>query len=204
MGQCCCAGSRVFVQEGIYDEFVKRSVAAAKASKVGDPLMAGVTHGPQISEIQRTKILGYVDSGKKEGANLLTGGSKWGNKGYFVEPTIFADVQDHMTIAKEEIFGPVMSIFKFKTVEEVIRRANESNYGLGGGVVTSSIDNAIALSNGLRTGAVWINCYDVLHANLPFGGFKDSGIGRELGFDGIKNYIESKTVVYKRPDNAFP
>jgi len=107
-----------------------------------------------------------------------------------------------MTIAKEEIFGPVMSIMKFKTRDEVIKRANASNYGLAAGVVTRSLDNAIAISNGLRAGTVWVNCYDVFQANLPFGGFRDSGIGRELGFEGIKNYIETKTVTIKRPDDS--
>ncbi len=134
----------------------------------------------------------------------MTGGSKWGDKGYFVEPTVFADVEDHMTIAREEIFGPVMSILKFRTIDEVIKRANSSNYGLAAGLMTKSLDNAISLSNGLRAGSVWVNCYDVFQANLPFGGFKDSGIGRELGYEGIKNYIENKTVVIKRPDNSFP
>ena len=204
MGQCCCAGSRLFVHEAIYDEFVKKSVAAAKNSKLGDPLSPHTTQGPQISEAQRQKILNFVAAGKKEGANLLTGGGKWGSKGYYVEPTVFSDVEDHMTIAREEIFGPVMSILKFRTIDEVIKRANSSNYGLAAGLMTKSLDNAIALSNGLRAGSIWVNCYDVFQSNLPFGGFKDSGVGRELGYEGIKNYIESKTVVIKRPDNSFP
>ena len=148
--------------------------------------------------------MNFVAAGKKEGANLLTGGGKWGSKGYYVEPTVFSDVEDHMTIAREEIFGPVMSILKFRTIDEVIKRANSSNYGLAAGLMTKSLDNAIALSNGLRAGSIWVNCYDVFQSNLPFGGFKDSGVGRELGFEGIKNYIESKTVVIKRPDNSFP
>jgi len=109
-----------------------------------------------------------------------------------------------MTIAKEEIFGPVMSIMKFKTIDEVVKRANSSNYGLAAGVITKSLDNAISLSNGLRAGTVWVNCYDVLQAGLPFGGFKDSGIGRELGYEGVKNYLETKTVTIKRPDHSFP
>lgn len=204
MGQCCTAGSRVFVHEAIYDEFVRKAAIAANSAKVGDPLSTSTTHGPQISEGQRQKILGYIESGKKDGANLLTGGKKWGTKGYFVEPTVFADVQDHMTIAKEEIFGPVMSILKFRTIDEVIKRANSSNYGLAAGIMTKNLDNAISLSNGLRAGSVWVNSYDVFQANLPFGGFKDSGLGRELGYEGIKNYIENKTVVIKRPDNSFP
>lgn len=134
----------------------------------------------------------------------MTGGKRVGNKGWFIEPTVFADVNDEMTIAKEEIFGPVMSILKFKDVNEVIDRANNSHYGLAAGVVTRNIDNAIKISNGLRAGTVYVNCYNVFDANTPFGGFKDSGIGRELGEAGLKNYLESKTVIIKRPDDSLP
>ncbi len=148
--------------------------------------------------------MNYIDIGKKEGAKLLTGGKRVGNKGWFVEPTVFADVNDSMTIAKEEIFGPVMSIMKFKSIDEVIQRANNSNYGLGAGVVTRSVENAIKLSNGIRAGTVYVNCYDVFDANTPFGGFKDSGLGRELGEYGLKNYLETKTVIMKRPDDSMP
>ena len=148
--------------------------------------------------------MNYIDIGKKEGAKLLTGGNRVGKKGWFIEPTVFADVKDDMTIAKEEIFGPVMSILKFKNIDEVIERANNSNYGLGAGVVTKSIDNALKISNGIRAGTVYVNCYDVFDANTPFGGFKDSGVGRELGEAGLKNYLETKTVIMKRPDDSMP
>jgi len=148
--------------------------------------------------------MNYIDVGKKEGANLLTGGKRVGNKGWFVEPTVFSDVQDNMTIAKEEIFGPVMSILKFKTVDEVIERANKSNYGLGAGLVTKSVDNALKVSNALRAGTVYVNCYDVFDANTPFGGFKDSGVGRELGEYGLRNYLETKTVIMSRPSDSLP
>ena len=146
----------------------------------------------------------YIDIGKKEGAQLLAGGSRVGTKGWFVAPTVFAGVTDDMTIAKEEIFGPVMSILKFKDIDEVIERANKSQYGLGAGVVTRSVDNALKISNGIRAGTVYVNCYDVFDANTPFGGFKDSGVGRELGEYGLKNYLESKTVIMKRPDDSLP
>jgi len=202
-GQCCIAGSRVFVHEKIYDEFVEKSKIAAETAKLGNPLDADTTQGPQVSGGQRDKILGYIADGKKEGADLITGGNKFGDKGFFVEPTVFANVTDDMTIAKEEIFGPVMSILKFKDIEEVIKRANDSNYGLGAGVMTKNLDNAFHLTNGLRAGTVYVNCYDVFQANLPFGGFKDSGVGRELGYLGIENYLENKTVVMKRPDNSL-
>jgi len=203
-GQCCIAGSRLFVHEKIYDEFVQRSVEVSKKRKVGDPFAADTDQGPQVDEDQMKKILHYIDVGKKEGAKLLTGGKRHGNKGYFVEPTVFADVKDEMTIAKEEIFGPVMSILKFKDIDEVIRRANDSQYGLGAGLVTKSVDNALKLANGLRAGTVYVNCYNVFDANTPFGGYKDSGLGRELGEYGLKNYLETKTVIVKQPDSALP
>ncbi len=203
-GQCCIAGSRLFVHEKIYDEFVKRSVEVSKKRKVGDPFGADTDQGPQVDSEQFHKLMNYIDIGKKEGAKLLTGGKRVGNKGWFVEPTVFADVNDEMTIAKEEIFGPVMSILKFKTVDEVIQRANNSNYGLGAGLVTKDVQTAIKVSNALRAGTVYVNCYDVFDANTPFGGFKDSGVGRELGEYGLKNYLETKTVIMKRPDDSLP
>lgn len=148
--------------------------------------------------------MNYIQLGKQQGAKLHTGGARHGSKGWYVQPTVFSDVTDDMTIAKEEIFGPVMSIMKFKDIDEVIERANNSNYGLGAGVVTKSLDNAIKLSNGIRAGTVYVNCYDIFDANTPFGGFKDSGVGRELGEHGLKNYLETKNVIIKRPDNCIP
>ncbi len=192
------------MHEKIYDEFVARSVAASKGIKVGDPFAKDTNQGPQIDGEQFGKIMNYINIGQKEGAKLLTGGKRVGNKGWFIEPTVFADVKDDMTIAKEEIFGPVMSILKFKTIDEVIQRANNSNYGLGAGVVTRSSENAIKLSNGIRAGTVYVNCYDIFDANTPFGGFKDSGVGRELGEYGLRNYLETKTVITKRPDDSNP
>ncbi|KAG2504210.1 hypothetical protein JM18_009236 [Phytophthora kernoviae] len=203
-GQCCISGTRVFVQEGIYDEFVKRSAEAANARVVGDPFDVKTDQGSQIDEAQFKKVLGYVEKGKEEGAKLVAGGARHGEKGWFIQPTVFADVTDEMTIAREEIFGPVMSILKFKTIDEVIARANDSEYGLGGGVVTSNIDNAIKISNGIRTGTVYVNCYDVFDSNTPFGGFKDSGVGRENGELGLRNYLEHKTVIIKRPEDSMP
>lgn len=135
-GQSCIAGSRTFVHEKIYDEFVRRCVETAKAIKVGNPFHADTNQGPQISKVQYDSIMKYISLGEKEGAKLAFGGKRVGEKGFFIEPTIFTDVTDEMTIAKEEIFGPVMSIFKFSTEEEVVKRANAINYGLGAGVVT--------------------------------------------------------------------
>ena len=202
-GQCCIAGSRIFAHEKIYDEFVAKSVEAAKARKVGNQF-EDVDQGPQVDGIQMDKILNYIDVGQKEGAKLLTGGKRVGAKGFFVEPTVFAGVEDHMTIAKEEIFGPVMSIMKFKDIDEVIQRANDSEYGLGAGLVTKNMENAFRLANGIRAGTVYVNCYDVFDATTAFGGFKDSGIGRELGEYGLRNYLETKTVIMAQGDKALP
>uniref|UniRef100_A0A672Q820 aldehyde dehydrogenase (NAD(+)) n=1 Tax=Sinocyclocheilus grahami TaxID=75366 RepID=A0A672Q820_SINGR len=198
-GQCCCAGSRTYVQESIYDEFVERSVARAKKRIVGDPFNLDTEQGPQVDEEQFQKILGYISSGKREGAKLMCGGGPAADRGYFIQPTIFGDVKDDMTIAREEIFGPVMQILKFKSLEEVIERANDSKYGLAAAVFTKNIDKAHYISHGLRAGTVWINCYDVFGVQAPFGGYKASGIGRELGEYGLDNYTEVKTVTIKVP-----
>jgi aldehyde dehydrogenase (NAD+) len=196
-GQCCCAGSRLFVEDKCYDEFVERSVARAKARKVGDPFDASTEQGPQVDQAQFDKVLNYIDAGKREGASLRCGGGRWGDRGYFVEPTVFADVQDHMKIAEEEIFGPVMSIIRFKDMSEVIDRANRTMYGLAAAVWTRDIGKAHAIANGVRAGTVWVNCYDVFDAGAPFGGFNQSGVGRELGEYGLQQYTEVKTVIVK-------
>lgn len=155
--------------------------------------------GGQVDEEQFKKILGYISSGKREGAKLMCGGGVAADRGYFIQPTIFGEVQDNMTIAREEIFGPVMQILKFKSLEEVLERANDSKYGLAAAVFTKDIDKAHYISNGLRAGTVWINCYDVFGAQAPFGGYKASGNGRELGEYGLDNYTEVKTVTIKVP-----
>jgi len=196
-GQCCCAGSRTFVEETCYDEFVTKSVDRAKKRTVGNPFDKNTEQGPQVDQEQFNKVMGYIDAGKKENAKLMTGGNRVGEKGYFIEPTVFADVQDNMKIAREEIFGPVMSILKFKDMSEVVDRANKSLYGLAAAVWTKDITKAHAIADGVRAGTVWVNCYDVFDAAAPFGGFKQSGIGRELGEYGLANYTEVKTVTVK-------
>jgi len=196
-GQCCCAGSRLFVEEKCYDEFVEKSVARAKKRTVGNPFDKKTEQGPQVDQDQFNKVMSYIDAGKKEHAKLVAGGNRVGNKGYFIEPTVFSDVQDDMKIAKEEIFGPVMAILKFKDIEEVTERANKSMYGLAAAVWTKDITKAHAIADGVRAGTVWVNCYDVFDAGAPFGGFKQSGIGRELGEYGLSNYTEVKTVTIK-------
>uniref|UniRef100_A0A7N6AYA0 aldehyde dehydrogenase (NAD(+)) n=1 Tax=Anabas testudineus TaxID=64144 RepID=A0A7N6AYA0_ANATE len=198
-GQCCCAGSRTFVQADIYDEFVERSAERAKRRVVGNPFDFQTEQGPQVDQEQFNKILGYISSGKREGAKLMCGGGVAADKGYFIQPTVFGDVQDNMTIAREEIFGPVMQILKFKTVEEVIERANNTKYGLAAAVFTKDIDKAMYVSHGLRAGTVWVNCYNVFGVQAPFGGYKASGNGREMGEYGLENYTEVKTVTIKVP-----
>jgi aldehyde dehydrogenase (NAD+) len=196
-GQCCVAGSRLFVEEKCYDEFVARSVERAKQRTVGNPFDLNTKQGPQVDKDQFDKVMHYIESGMREGAQILCGGNQIGDKGYFIAPTIFADVQDSMEIARDEIFGPVMSIIKFKDIDEVIQRANNTMYGLAAAVWTKDITKAHAIANNVRAGTVWVNCYDVFDAAAPFGGFKQSGIGRELGEYGLQQYTEVKTVTIK-------
>ena len=196
-GQCCCAGSRVFVEEKCYDEFVAKMVERTKKRVVGDPFDDKTEQGPQVDQEQFNKVMGYIESGIRENAEMLCGGHRVGDRGFFIEPTIFANVRDDMKIAQEEIFGPVMSIIKFKDINEVIERANNTIYGLAAAVWTQDITKAHTIANSLRAGTVWVNCYDVFDAAAPFGGFKQSGIGRELGEYGLQQYTEIKTVTIK-------
>src|SRR2546421_3080435 len=193
-GQCCCAGSRLFVEEKVHDQFVEKLVKKAKTQKVGDPFDPETTQGPQVSQEQCDRILNYIEAGKKEGARLLTGGNRVGNQGFFIEPTVFANVTDEMKIAREEIFGPVMNVLKFKDINEVVRRGNQTCFGLAAAVWTRDINKAHRLANSLRAGTVWVNCYDVFDAAAPFGGYKMSGQGRELGEYALELYTEVKTA----------
>lgn len=194
-GEICVAGSRVFVQEGIYDKLVMKLKEKAKNWVVGDPFLPNVHQGPQVDKRQFEKILSYIEQGKQEGANVLFGGNRHGEKGYFIQPTIFTDVQDHMVIAKEEIFGPVMSLMKFKTMEEAIERANSTRYGLAAGIVTKNIDIANTVSRSIRAGVIWINCYFAFDNDCPYGGYKMSGFGRDLGLEALYKYTQLKSVV---------
>jgi aldehyde dehydrogenase (NAD+) len=193
-GQCCCAGSRLFVEESVHGQVVEKLAAKAAKQRVGDPFDPATTQGPQVSQEQLDRVLGYVEAGKREGAELVCGGKRARPTGYFVEPTIFDRVTDGMTIAKEEIFGPVLSVLPFKSVDEVIRRGNQSWAGLAAAVWTRDVKKALAVANGVRAGTVWVNCFDVFDAAAPFGGFKQSGIGRELGEYALSLYTEVKTV----------
>ncbi|KAL0571811.1 hypothetical protein V5O48_010141, partial [Marasmius crinis-equi] len=196
MGQACIAGSRLFVQEGIYDKFVAKFQEASKlwSQHTGDPFENGTEHGPQVSQLQFDRVMGYIDSAKKDGAKIITGGSRHGNAGYFIEPTIITDTRPDMKIIKEEIFGPVASIIKFKTEEEVIEMANDTTYGLACGVFTSNNARAIRVSHALEAGTAWVNCYSWFDIAVPFGGYKQSGIGREFGPEGIFEYTQVKGV----------
>ncbi|RYR67892.1 hypothetical protein Ahy_A03g014345 isoform D [Arachis hypogaea] len=195
-GEICAAGSRVYVQEGIYDELEKKLVEKAKACVVGDPFDPKTNQGPQADKNQFDKILSYIEHGKKEGATLLTGGKSIGTKGYFIEPTIFSHVKEEMRITQDEIFGPVMTLMKFKTIEEAIKRGNNTRYGLAAGIVTKNIDTANTMSRSIRAGIVWINCYSILESDIPFGGYKMSGFGgKDLGLNALHKYLQLKSVV---------
>jgi aldehyde dehydrogenase (NAD+) len=196
-GQCCTAGSRLFVEDKVRQEFVERLAEKSKERKLGDPLDPKTEQGPQVSQEQMDKILGYVKLGEKEGAALLTGGRRFGNKGFFVEPTVFDNVKDNMAIAKDEIFGPVVSILPFKSVDEVVSRANNTHYGLAAAVWTKDIDKAHLFARQAKAGTVWVNCYHVVDTTTPFGGFKMSGQGRENGEAALEHYTELKTVTVK-------
>ncbi|XP_063226285.1 aldehyde dehydrogenase 1A1-like isoform X2 [Bacillus rossius redtenbacheri] len=199
-GQICTAGSRTFVQDDIYDSFVRKAVERASARTVGDPFASGVQQGPQVDEDMFNKVLGLIESGKAEGAKLECGGERLGSEGYFIKPTVFSGVTDDMRIAREEIFGPVQSIIRFKTLEEVIERANNTRYGLAAGIITNDIDKAMAFALSVQAGSVWINGYNMIVPQAPFGGFKESGTGRELGEDSLKEYLEVKTITIKLPE----
>jgi aldehyde dehydrogenase (NAD+) len=196
-GQCCTAGSRLFVEEKIHKEFVERLAEKAKKRKLGDPLDAATEQGPQVSQEQMDKILGYVDKGTKQGAKVVVGGKRFGNKGYFVEPTVFDGVRDDMVIAKDEIFGPVVCVLPFKGVDDVIARANSTNYGLAAAIWTKDIDKAHLFAREVKAGTVWVNCYHIVDTTTPFGGFKMSGQGRENGEAALDHYTEMKTVTVK-------
>jgi aldehyde dehydrogenase (NAD+) len=196
-GQCCCAGTRIFVQEGIYDKFLEKFKERAAQNVVGDPFDEKTFQGPQVSQLQFDRIMGYIKAGKEEGATIEIGGERHGDKGYFIKPTIFSNVRSDMKIMQEEIFGPVCAIAKFKDEEDVIAQSNDSSYGLASAVHTTNLNTALRVSNALKAGTVWVNCYNLLHQALPFGGYKESGIGRELGEAALANYTQNKSVAIR-------
>ena len=197
-GQICSAGTRLFIESSIHDEFIERLAAHTRTLKVGDPLDAGTQLGPVVSQIQLDKILGFIDSAHAQGAQALVGGTRMSggayDNGYFLEPTIFTHVEDQMTIAQEEIFGPVLSTFSFESHEEVLARANATPFGLAAAVWTRDLATAHRMSRDLHAGSVWVNCYQMLDPGVPFGGFGLSGFGRESGPHHIEEYLETKAV----------
>jgi aldehyde dehydrogenase (NAD+) len=198
-GQVCTASSRIFVHERIYDQFVEKLVAATKRRTQGNPFK-DVSMGPQVSAEQQETVWRYIKTGKREGADCVLGGKQIEDNGYFIQPTIFVNVRDEMTIAREEIFGPVMSVLKFRTLDEAIKRGNKSQYGLAAGIFTRDINTAFKFANQIKAGTVWVNTYNSFDTAQPFGGFKQSGLGRELGEYALELYTEVKTVMIKLPE----
>ena len=197
-GQTCIAGSRLLVQDSIYDQLVQKLANLSKTAKMGDPMSGDTQIGPVTTRPQYEKILSYIDIAKNEGAKLLLGGAVATRpecgKGWFIEPTIFGDVNNKMRIAQEEVFGPVLSIIRFKDEEEAIKIANDSKFGLGAGVWTSDIGRAFRMSEKIQSGTVWVNTYRAVSYMAPFGGFKESGLGRENGIEAIQSYLQTKCV----------
>ncbi len=193
-GQCCVAGSRLFIQEDRFDEVVNGVAEIAKSIKLGDGMDPETQMGPLVSDEQLQRVTGFLESGKSDGATAVTGGGRHGNRGYFVEPTVLTGTTADMRVVREEIFGPVVVAAPFQSLDEIAKVANDTPYGLGAGIWTRDISKAHALAKKLRAGTVWINCYNVFDAALPFGGYKQSGWGREMGHEALEAYTEVKAV----------
>jgi len=193
-GQCCVAGSRLYVQQGRFDEVVDGVAEIAKSIRLGSGMEASTQMGPLVSDEQLRRVTGYVESGMAEGATALSGGGRHGDRGYFVEPTVLTNTRPDMKVVREEIFGPVVVAAPFSDLDEVAAVANDSPYGLGAGIWTKDISKAHALAKKIKAGSVWINCYNVFDAALPFGGYKQSGWGREMGHEVLEAYTEVKAV----------
>jgi len=194
-GQCCCAGSRLMVERDIFNDVVEGVAARAKKIKIGPGLDAATEMGPLVSEEQLSRVTNYLHQGKQAGACYVTGGTRAGDHGYFVQPTVIKDVRPDMSIVREEIFGPVVVAESFTKIEDVLPRANQTQYGLAAGIWTRDISKAYRIAAGLKAGTVWINCYNVFDASLPFGGYKQSGWGREMGHEVLEHYTQTKAVV---------
>ena len=193
-GQICSNGTRVFVQRGLHDRFVERLVERTRGAVIGDPLDEATSFGPLVSEAQLDKVLGYVDIGRAEGAEIVAGGNRIDRPGFYMEPTIFTGVTDRMTIAREEIFGPVLSVLAFDDEDEAVARANATEFGLAAGVFTRDLARAHRVIAQLQAGACFINAYNLTPVEAPFGGVKQSGVGRENGHAAIEHYSQLKTV----------
>ena len=193
-GQCCVAGSRLFVHQSRFDEVVGGVAEIAKSIKLGSGMEAGTQMGPLVSEEQLQRVSGYLESGRAEGATAVVGGGRFGDRGFFIEPTVLTNTHGQMKVVREEIFGPVVVAAPFSDLDEIAAQANDTEYGLGAGIWTKDISKAHALAKKLRAGTVWINCYNVFDASLPFGGYKQSGWGREMGHEALEAYTEVKAV----------
>ena len=193
-GQCCIAGSRLYVEQDRFDDVVNGVAEIAKSIKVGDAFSSDTQMGPLISDEQLEKVSGYLDSGRADGAEVVTGGGRLGDHGYFFEPTVITNTRPEMKIVREEIFGPVVVAAPFQSLDEIAAVANDSEYGLGAGVWTRDLSKAHAMAKRLRAGTIWVNCYNIYDAALPFGGYKQSGWGREMGHEVLEAYTEVKAV----------
>jgi phenylacetaldehyde dehydrogenase len=193
-GQCCVAGSRLYVEEQHFDEVVSGVADVARSIKLGNGLDSDTQMGPLVSDEQLRRVTGYLDAGRDEGAHVVAGGARSGDHGYFVEPTVLTSARPDMTVVREEIFGPVVVAQPFQSLEEIASTANDTAYGLGAGIWTRDIAKAHTLAKKIRAGTVWINCYNVFDAGLPFGGYKESGWGREMGHEVLEAYTEVKAV----------
>jgi len=193
-GQCCCAGSRLYVDEKVYDKVVEGVSAHASKIRVGNGFDPGTQLGPLVSEEQLNRVCGYLDSGFSEGAKATAGGRRVGEKGYFVQPTVLVNTTENMKVVQEEIFGPVVTATPYKDLAELMPKANDSVYGLAAGIWTSNISKAHTIASEMRAGTVWINCYNIFDAALPFGGYKQSGWGREMGHEALELYTETKAI----------
>ena len=193
-GQCCVAGSRLYVHQSRFDEVVGGVAEIAKSIKLGSGMEAGTQMGPLVSEEQLQRVSSYLESGKAEGATAVVGGGRFGDQGFFIEPTVLTNTHGQMKVVREEIFGPVVVAAPFSDLDEIAAQANDTEYGLGAGIWTKDISKAHALAKKIRAGTVWINCYNVFDASLPFGGYKQSGWGREMGHEALEAYTEVKAV----------
>ncbi|VAX04935.1 Aldehyde dehydrogenase [hydrothermal vent metagenome] len=193
-GQVCCAGSRLFVPEGLYDQVIEGLAEAANAMKIGPGLNPDNMVNPLVSQIQYDRVMGYIDSGRAEGADIVAGGKRRGDKGYFVEPTILGNTNRDMKVVREEIFGPVVCVQRYNDVDDIAKLANDTIYGLGASIWTKDVSNIINIVPKIRAGTVWVNCHNILDVAMPFGGYKQSGFGKDMGKEALDSYLETKSV----------
>lgn len=196
-GECCCAGTRIYVEDKVYDQVVAGMIDEARKIRLGSGQDPDTDMGPLVSQNQFDTVMSYVDAGKSDGAKVAVGGARAGDKGYFVQPTLFTEVNPNMSIVREEIFGPVATIERFSDINDVVRRANDTDYGLGAGIWTTDARKTHHVAKAIRAGTVFVNCYNVFDAAMPFGGYKQSGWGRNRGRQAFEAFTETKAVYVK-------